>query len=136
MNVLSVAGLLGLPYRPYYSASKFALDGFGKSLQGELGHRKISVLHCYPGYVNTNCSRNALVADGSTYGMQEDYIKEGMSSDECARQIIKAMYLRRSSITLGSWYLYFAPKILFVSESLNTWYLTLSYHKKKQDVIE
>ena len=32
VNVLSVAALLGTPVRSLYSASKFALDGFGKAL--------------------------------------------------------------------------------------------------------
>ena len=32
VNVLSVAGQIGTPLRTMYSASKFALDGFGKAL--------------------------------------------------------------------------------------------------------
>ena len=32
VNVLSVAGQLGVPVRSYYSASKFGLDGFGKAI--------------------------------------------------------------------------------------------------------
>ena len=32
VNVLSITGLLGTTFRTCYSASKFALDGFGKAL--------------------------------------------------------------------------------------------------------
>ena len=32
VNVLSVAGTVGVPIRAYYSASKYALDGFGKAI--------------------------------------------------------------------------------------------------------
>jgi short-subunit dehydrogenase len=39
-----VAGLIGVPVRSYYSASKFALDGFGKALQAEVAHHGINIL--------------------------------------------------------------------------------------------
>lgn len=64
VNVLSIAGLMGVPVRTYYSASKFALDGFGKALQGELSGTGITVTQIYPGYVQTNVSKNALTGDG------------------------------------------------------------------------
>ena len=35
VNVLSVAGYIGTPMRSMYSASKFALSGFGKVLRCE-----------------------------------------------------------------------------------------------------
>ena len=44
VNILSVAGLVGVPMRTVYSASKFALDGFGKALAAELSDTGISVL--------------------------------------------------------------------------------------------
>ena len=40
-----------MPVRSFYSASKFALDGFGKALQAEVAHYGINVLQCYPAYV-------------------------------------------------------------------------------------
>ncbi len=36
VNILSVAALIGVPVRSYYSCSKFALDGFGKAIAAEL----------------------------------------------------------------------------------------------------
>ena len=32
VNILSIAALFGVPCRTMYSASKFGLDGFGKSI--------------------------------------------------------------------------------------------------------
>ena len=91
-----MAGQIGVPYRSYYSASKFALDGFGKALQGELHHRGISILQCYPAYVKTDISRNAMVNDGVTYGKTDSNIENGMRVDDAVSILIKAMYLKRS----------------------------------------
>ena len=44
VNVLSLAGLIGVPIRTFYSASKFAMDGFGKALAAELHETGITVL--------------------------------------------------------------------------------------------
>jgi short-subunit dehydrogenase len=41
VNVLSLAGLIGTPMRTLYSASKFAMDGFGKALHAEICHKNI-----------------------------------------------------------------------------------------------
>ena len=62
--MLSLAALIGTPMRSMYSASKFALDGFGKAIQGELLEKNISITQIYPAYVRTNISRNALVDQG------------------------------------------------------------------------
>ena len=32
VNILSVSGIMGVPCRTYYCASKFGLDGFSKAL--------------------------------------------------------------------------------------------------------
>ena len=61
VNILSISALVGTPVRSLYSASKFALDGFGKALQAEVQDHNIHVLQCYPAYIKTNISKNALV---------------------------------------------------------------------------
>ena len=43
VNVLSVSGLMGVPVRTMYSASKFAMDGFGKALRCEVKQYGITV---------------------------------------------------------------------------------------------
>jgi short-subunit dehydrogenase len=66
--------LIGVPVRTYYSSSKFALDGFGKALQAEVAHLGINVLQCYPAYVRTNISKNALTGEGKPLGKTDKNI--------------------------------------------------------------
>jgi len=49
--VNSIAGLLGVPVRTLYSASKFGLEGFSKSLRSEIKAKGINVTNIYPSYV-------------------------------------------------------------------------------------
>jgi short-subunit dehydrogenase len=43
VNILSISGLMGVPVRTLYCASKFAMDGFSKSLRQEVNKDGISV---------------------------------------------------------------------------------------------
>ena len=127
MNVLSVAGLLGVPVRSYYSASKFALDGFGKALQGELSDKKISILQCYPGYVQTNISNNAMVGKGVAFGKTDSNIANGLTVEAAVDTLVKAIYLKRFWITLGSLYLVISPKLLGLSESAYKYFVVSNF---------
>ncbi len=49
----SIAGRIGLPYNAYYSASKFALEGFVESLRLELTHSGVHIALIEPGSVRT-----------------------------------------------------------------------------------
>ena len=100
-----MAGLFGTPVRSYYSASKFALDGFGRAIQGELGGKGISVCQCYPHYVQTNVSLNALVGKGVPLGKLDDNIANGIPADEAVNDLVKAIYLKRYWVTLGPWHM-------------------------------
>lgn len=53
INVISQAGFYGKAERSVYTASKFALTGFTKSIQPELAEYSISVTGIYPGKMNT-----------------------------------------------------------------------------------
>jgi len=100
--------------RSFYSASKFALDGFGKALHGEVQHKNISVLQVYPGYIHTNISNNSLVGDSQTFGKTDSNIKNGLPADQAASDIIKAIYLKQFTLTVGKSHLKFwlIPRIL------------------------
>jgi short-subunit dehydrogenase len=43
VNILSISGLMGIPVRTMYCASKFAMDGFSKSLRSEVKSHGINV---------------------------------------------------------------------------------------------
>lgn len=45
----SIGGLMGLPFQSYYSASKFAIEGFCEALRMEVGSHGIKVIVIEPG---------------------------------------------------------------------------------------
>jgi NAD(P)-dependent dehydrogenase (short-subunit alcohol dehydrogenase family) len=66
----SIGGLIGLPYAPFYSASKFALAGLVEALRGEIGPFGIEATIVHPGDLKTEFARHRIVtraADGSAY---------------------------------------------------------------------
>jgi short-subunit dehydrogenase len=54
VNVASVAGLLGIPYGSYYSATKFSVVGYSDSLRRELQSVGVRVACLEPGFAKTN----------------------------------------------------------------------------------
>jgi NAD(P)-dependent dehydrogenase (short-subunit alcohol dehydrogenase family) len=52
--ISSMAGLVGLPFEAYYSASKFALEGFGESLAYEVAPFGVTVTLLEPANVATD----------------------------------------------------------------------------------
>jgi NAD(P)-dependent dehydrogenase (short-subunit alcohol dehydrogenase family) len=93
--VSSLAGLIGVPTRTGYSASKHAMFGFFDSLRIELADRGVSVTIVAPDFVRTEIHRRAIGPDGRPLGvspMQESRI---MTADECAAIIIRAALQRR-----------------------------------------
>lgn len=62
--VSSVSGLVGLPARTGYSASKHAIDGFMQSLRIETLKQNLHVGIVYPGYTSSNIRNAALNKDG------------------------------------------------------------------------
>lgn len=62
INVTSIAGLMGLPFRGIYSASKHAVEGFSESLSQEVKSFGIKVIVIEPGDFRTNINQNRLVA--------------------------------------------------------------------------
>jgi NAD(P)-dependent dehydrogenase (short-subunit alcohol dehydrogenase family) len=58
INFSSIGGLMGLPFQPYYSAAKFAIEGFSESLRIELLQFNIRVVVINPGDFNTNNTNN------------------------------------------------------------------------------
>jgi len=71
INVSSIGGLMGLPFRGVYSASKFALEGLTESLSMEMKSFGITVCMVEPGDFKTNIAQNRLhveLNDNSPYG--------------------------------------------------------------------
>lgn len=102
-----MSGMVGLPCRTLYSASKFGLSGFGKALRPEVANDGIRILQVYPGYVQTNISKNAMTGDGKTFGKLDDNIKKGMPVEQAAIHIQKAMALNRTEFVVGKLFYHF-----------------------------
>ena len=113
--VSSLAGLIGVPGRTAYSATKFAMTGFFEALRAELKTAGVSVTTAYPGVVATQIRHRGFNAAGvpaGSSGLKED---GAMGVEECARLIIEGMNRREREVVmtargrLGRWLKLLAP---------------------------
>jgi len=98
--VSSLAGLIGVPGRTAYSASKFAMTGFFEALRAELKGAGVSVTIAYPGVVDTRIRYrgfNALGREMGSSGLREE---GAMTVEECARLIVDGMEARRREVVM------------------------------------
>jgi len=58
INFSSIGGLMGLPFQAFYSAGKFAIEGFSEALRMEVSKFNIRVVVINPGDFRTNNSLN------------------------------------------------------------------------------
>jgi short-subunit dehydrogenase len=98
--VSSLAGLLGVPGRTAYSATKFAMAGFFEALRAELKPAGVSVTTAYPGVVSTNIRYHGYNARGEAAGFSGLKEESAMSVEECARLIIAGMDRREREVVM------------------------------------
>lgn len=116
--VASLAGLVGVPGRTAYSATKFAMVGFFESLRIELLSSGISVTIAYPGVVATEIRRRGFNAAGHAAGKSGLDERGAMRVEECARLIVAGTQARRRNIVmsakgkLGRWLKLVAPALV------------------------
>jgi NAD(P)-dependent dehydrogenase (short-subunit alcohol dehydrogenase family) len=58
INFSSIGGLMGLPFQSFYSAGKFAIEGFSEALRMEVKQFNIKIVLINPGDFHTNNSAN------------------------------------------------------------------------------
>jgi NAD(P)-dependent dehydrogenase (short-subunit alcohol dehydrogenase family) len=78
INFSSIGGLMGLPFQAFYSAGKFAIEGFSEALRMEVRQFNIKIVLINPGDFHTNNSanrRNFLAPTGSNDPYQDQYLK-------------------------------------------------------------
>jgi NAD(P)-dependent dehydrogenase (short-subunit alcohol dehydrogenase family) len=103
----SIGGVLGLPFQAFYSAAKFALEGYGESLAYEVAPFGIEVTLVEPGNVRTGftAARRDVVPGeaGSAYGpaatravgkMAEDEVG-GVGPERVAEVVVRTLEARR-----------------------------------------
>jgi short-subunit dehydrogenase len=100
--VNSLAGLVGVPGRTAYSATKFAMTGFFEALRIELKGAGVSVTTAYPGVVATQIRHRGYNARGEPAGKSGLKEEGAMPVDECARLIIEGMNGRRREVVMSA----------------------------------
>jgi short-subunit dehydrogenase len=97
----SATGIISTPRRSAYAASKHALHGFYDALRAEHHADNIKVTLVCPGFIHTNISNNALKGDGNAYGVLDDAQAGGMSVDELAKRMIRAVEKGKDEVYIG-----------------------------------
>lgn len=82
-NITSIAGLMGLPFRGIYSASKYAVEGLSESLSQEVRDFGIKVIIIEPGDFRTNINQTRKVAKNTIaeYGELQDKIQSQVNHE-------------------------------------------------------
>lgn len=78
INFSSIGGLMGLPLQGFYSAAKFAMEGFSEALRMEVKQFNIKVVLINPGDFHTSNSanrRNFLAPTGQDDPYKDQYAK-------------------------------------------------------------
>ena len=100
VGVISIAGYVGLPGRTGYSASKFAIRGFLDTVRIENLKKRLHVLVAAPGFTASEVRKVALTNDGSQQGETPRDESKMMSSEECAKHIVRAIEKRKRELIL------------------------------------
>ncbi len=81
INVSSIGGLMGLPFQAYYSAAKFAIEGFSEALRMEINQFNIKVVLINPGDFHTSNSANRrnYLASSDTDDPYHEQFKKSLS---------------------------------------------------------
>jgi NAD(P)-dependent dehydrogenase (short-subunit alcohol dehydrogenase family) len=78
INFSSIGGLMGLPFQAFYSAGKFAIEGFSEALRMEVKRFNIKIIIINPGDFRTSNSanrRNYLAPTGINDPYYEQFAK-------------------------------------------------------------
>jgi len=116
--VSSLAGLVGVPGRTAYGATKFAMAGFFEALRAEMKPHGVSVTTAYPGVVDTQIRYRGYNAAGGELGKSSLREDAAMPVAECARLIIEGMQGRKREVVmtakgkLGRWLKLLAPGVI------------------------
>jgi len=100
INITSIAGYMGLPYRSVYSASKGALELITESLRMEVKDFGIHITNIAPGDFATNIASGRFHAPlikgsayeipyGNTLKMMDEHVNSGSNPDEMAMAVYK-----------------------------------------------
>lgn len=104
----SIAGRFGFPLRCAYSSAKHALYGFFETVQAETYGQGIRVTIVCPGRVQTNISKYALEKDGKQHGKMDAGQAGGVTPQQAAEKIVRAVYRKKREVLVGRYELIMA----------------------------
>jgi len=108
INLGSIGGLMGLPFQAYYSASKFAIEGFSDALRMEVNNFNIKVIVINPGDFHTNNTRN-----------RRKYLAPPVADDPYVDQFTRSLAVIEKDESNGSSPEILARKIMKIIECRN-----------------
>ena len=108
INISSVAGHIPLAFHAVYSATKFAMNAFGKAARIELESSGIQVTTVCPGYVRTDFSENAIRGRDSKTVRPSSV--SGITAERVARATLHG-YLKNKREVVVPWTMHFPVKI-------------------------
>jgi short-subunit dehydrogenase len=108
INISSVAGHIPLPFHAVYSATKFAMNAFGKAARIELKSSGIQVITVCPGYVRTDFGANAL--RGRDVKTVRPSAVRGITVERVARATLRA-YVKNKREVIVPWQMHVPVKI-------------------------
>ncbi len=101
ITVSSLVGKFTTPLRSAYAASKHAITVYMDSLRAELHDTGLQFTTVYPGFIKTNLTYKALLADGTEQNSMDDAQANGMEPSLCAKAIIKAYLAGKDEAYVG-----------------------------------
>ncbi len=101
VNISSLTGKFGTPYRSAYAASKHALHGFFDALRAEHYRDNVVVTMVCPGFIHTPITMSALTGDGSPLKKMDQAQYKGKPADWCAQKIVSAIRTQKEEIYPG-----------------------------------
>lgn len=81
INMSSIGGLMGLPFQAFYSAAKYAVEGFSEALRMETAKFNIRVIVINPGdfHTNNSANRRAYLAQSGTEDPYQEQFERALS---------------------------------------------------------
>ena len=101
VTISSLTGKWGFYLRSAYAASKHALHGFFDSLRMEVEDFGLQVTLITPGFIATEISKHAIDKSGNPSGEMDNNQAQGISPEECARQILAGIAAEKNEFGVG-----------------------------------
>ncbi len=101
VTISSLTGKWGFYLRSAYAASKHALHGFFDSLRMEVEDLGLQVTLITPGFIATEISKHAIDKTGNPSGKMDNNQAQGISPEECAKQILAGIAAGKEEFGVG-----------------------------------